>query len=608
MRLMRSAFVLFVVPLVVGQEAADPQERFLQHVRFLASDELEGRGTGEPGNAKAAGYLASQFQLLGLEPAGDQGTFRQTFPVAVGMKPGADNRLVVLRGDEEQTLEYGVAFTPFSFSGSGAVEGDAVFAGYGAVLADGSYDDYADIDPKGRVVIVLRDGPESGAFATPAGEDARLLLTKARHAWSRGAAALVVVNDPRAHGGDADRLLPFRQGGGVESYALPALHLTGAAARAAIPDLDLGALQKVIDGDLKPRSRPIDGTRLRLRTDVERERRNVDNVLGRIPAGDAKEVVVLGAHFDHLGRGHQGGSTAPDRLGEIHNGADDNASGTAGLLEVARGLTGRRETLKRSVLFAAFNGEELGLLGSRHLVEHFPGSIENVAAMVNLDMIGRAVNGRVSVIGVGTSPGFAKLVEDANARAEAKLQLALVQGSSGGFGGSDHMSFTPKRIPVLFFFTGAHADYHKPTDDVEKLEAGAAVRVLAVVTEVIERLATAPERPPFVEPARDPHAAAPGSGGVGGFGASLGTVPEYGYEGPGVKLGGVSAGGAAEKAGLKAGDVLTGFDDLKIGTIYDFTNALRSRKPGEKVRVKVLRDGKELALEATLGRRHGGAR
>jgi hypothetical protein len=241
-------------------------------------------------------------------------------------------------------------------------------------------------------------------------------------------------------------------------------------------------------------------------------------------------------------------------------------------------------------------------------VEHFPGPIEDVAAMVNLDMIGRAREGRVSVIGTGTSPGFSKLVEEAHARADAKLQLALVPGSSGGFGGSDHMSFTPKRIPVLFFFTGAHPDYHKPSDDVEKLDVGSTIRVLAVVTEVVASLATAPERPPFAEPARDPHAAAPGSGGVGGFGASLGTVPEYGYEGPGVKLGGVTAGGAAEKAGLRAGDVLTAFGDLKIGTIYDFTNALRSGKPGEKVRLKVLRDGKELELEATLGRRGGGAR
>ncbi|OFW40046.1 MAG: hypothetical protein A3F70_09015 [Acidobacteria bacterium RIFCSPLOWO2_12_FULL_67_14] len=319
----------------------------------------------------------------------------------------------------------------------------------------------------------------------------------------------------------------------------------------------------------------------------------VRNVIAALPGRDPAlrdQWVVVGAHYDHLGLGERG-SLAPSQRGQIHHGADDNASGTSGVLELARLAATRTRGFRRSVLFATFAGEELGLLGSSHFANHPTVPAGAMAAMINMDMIGRPRNGRVFVGGVGTSPVLRPWLDELNRRVGLQLDY-----SDSGFGSSDHTSFTVKHVPVLFFFSGLHGDYHKPTDTSDKIDARGARRVLSLVYLMMERLATDPARPEWTAVAES----APSGGGGAGYGPYFGSIPDFGDAGGGVLFADVRPGSPAAKAGLRAGDLLVEFDGTPVQNLYDFTYALRAKKPGDAVRVVVRRNDMPVAATVLL--------
>jgi hypothetical protein len=304
--------------------------------------------------------------------------------------------------------------------------------------------------------------------------------------------------------------------------------------------------------------------------------------------------VVIGAHYDHLGRGNFD-SLAPSQIGQIHPGADDNASGTAGVLELARLLSPQRGQLKRSILFMNFAGEELGLLGSAGWVKTPTRPLAKAVAMINMDMIGRIRDNKVYIGGVGTGSTFKAVLEQAQKEKPFKVEY-----SAGGYSSSDHTSFVSKKIPVLFFFSGLHSDYHRPSDTWDKINAPSAARLLDLVEDVAVQLANASEPPAFQVVAEEKP---PGGGGGSGYGPYFGSIPDFGQEVSGVKFSDVKPNSPAAKAGLKAGDILVQFGDKPIKNLYDFTDALRRSKVGDVVEVKVMRDGQPITASVKLEQR-----
>ena len=398
----------------------------------------------------------------------------------------------------------------------------------------------------------------------------------------RGAVAVLIAVHPDQ---EEEPLLAFDAGRTAEAN-VPALMIKGTVTEALVPgyaglvaELDLG--HRVDRDDVPARH-------ARVQADVLRETGTAHNVLARLPGRRAERTLVVGAHFDHLGRGGPG-SLARDSVGEIHNGADDNASGTAVVLEIARCLAaGPRPD--GDVVFALWSAEELGLLGSEYWAEHPTVALADVRANLNLDMVGRADDGAVQVLGAGTSAELAAWLEEAGPRAGLELQVSL---SGQGVGGSDHQTFLKREIPALHFFSGVHVDYHKPSDDADKFEADGARRVASLVLDLVTHMQAVPVLAYVAPPPSD---AAP----RGGFRTRFGSVPEYSYQGEGLLLAGTSAGGPAERAGLLKGDILQAIDDLELEGIGDFMYALNAHKPGDVVLVRYLRDGEEREVLVTL--------
>lgn len=574
----------------------DPQ-RYLDHVKILASPELEGRGVGTAGLEKAARYIADQFRSLGLTPPASEG-YLQAFPVTTNARLGAENEFVYNLHGEEHRLKLNEDFVPVNFSASGRASGSVVFVGYGITAPEYHYDDYAGLDVRGKFVLVLRHEPqesdEKSPFAGKLLTSHAQLWSKAVNAKQRGAVGVILVHDRANHAGEAEELERFGRTAGPAAAGILFVQVRSEIAQTwlAIAGKKLEDLQKEIDQDLKPRSFELpEKLRLTLGVDVQRETRTVHNVAAYLP-GRSPEYAVIGAHYDHLGLGEQF-SLAPQEAGKPHPGADDNASGVAGMLELARWLALQPKP-KRGVLFIAFAGEELGLLGSRYWVDNPLLPLENAIAMINLDMIGRLRDGKVYVGGASTGSGFRDLLE----RLMPRHKLTADFSGSFDAGSSDHTSFLSRRIPVLFFFSGLHPDYHKPTDTWEKINAAGAAKLLRAVGDLVLHLLNAPDRPQFVAP---PTPAAPAGGR--GYGAWFGSVPDFTENPKGLRFADVREGSPAYKAGLRAGDILFEFDGKPVQNLYDFTYLLRGKKPGDEVTVKVYRGEEVLQVRVLLGER-----
>ncbi len=559
-------------------ESAD---RFIGHVQFLAADEREGRGIGSKGLRDASDMVQQKLAAFGAEPGMPNNAWRQSFDVTTEVKLGATTKLEL-----DGKVIAGTDFAPMPFSASKTVSAGIVSVGYGLVDAEAKLDDYRGKSVKGKIVLVRRFVPNDTTLGPTA--QARLgdLRFKALLARTRGAVGMIVYDAGTATTTKAAPVVD-------EEAPLPRLVTDGMAdliSGGADVGIPLIVVKRAAAKELEKGAH-----KAKLTVALEPVRTSTDNVVGVIRAGAATKlpgVIVIGAHLDHLGMG--GGSNALDpKVIAPHNGADDNASGVAALLEVTAALGKRKGELQRDVYVVAFSGEEEGDLGSAHYVRN-PPTKEPVFAMLNLDMVGRMRNNMLHVNGAESAKEWHGLVEPACGSA----RVACTIGGSG-YGPSDHMAFYVAGIPVLFFFTGNHLDYHTATDDADKINAAGGARVAMVVTEVAAALAVRKDALTYVKTA--PKTVA---GDMRRAGASLGTVPSYSEDAnqpPGVILSDVIPEGAAAKAGLKAGDRIVQVGTVEIRNINDLMFVLQTAKPGTDVKVTFVREGKVQSANATYG-------
>ena len=568
----------------------------LRIVRELADPWLEGRGVGTAGLEQAADLVEQEMRALGLGPCGDDGGWDQPFEVTTGAEVGRPTSLAL----DGTVHPAGGAFEPLGFSTNGTLTAPVVFAGYGITAPGYDYDDYAGLEVRDRIVLVLTNEPGEldstsrfdGTVNTPFAE----LRTKAINAREHGAMGLLVVNGPRWHGGEPVRK-PRGDGQGYMSSGLVAAWLGDSLGDALMrhAGTSLSAAQSAIDSLGRPRGFPIADS-VTVTVTLTRTRARIRNVVGRLPGRDTTRVLVVGAHYDHLGYGGEHSLRPDERV--LHPGADDNASGTAALLGVARLLEARVRRGWRpehDILFAAFTGEEMGVVGSSHFVDRPPRPLASIETMLNLDMVGRLKADKLMVMGAGTAEEFPALLENTNHGAGFDLKT-----SSDGYGPSDHSSFYKRQVPVLMLFTGAHADYHRPTDTWDKIDEQGLWRVTCFAAALVESLDARP-RPHYLKAKAD--SATGRIGGGGGYGAYLGTIPDFSQTEGGVLLSGVREGSPAQQAGLVQGDVIVKFDDVRIDNLYDYAYALRSRKPGQTVRLTIQHAGNQMEVAVTLGKR-----
>jgi len=580
-------------PVPVASRAGASATELLEIVRTLAAAEMAGRATGSPGMERAAHYIASEFERVGLQPGGDAGSYFQTFDVVTGIRLGDGNRLRLQQGEGAQEFQIGRDFTPFSFSDSGEAQGEVVFAGYGITAPEIPYDDYAGLDATGKIVLLLTGDPRERDPESPFRRPEAYRYTEVRYkvlnAREHGASGVILVTNPLAHGDEPERLFAFRGITSVSQSGILAVNALRSVAEAILARTgrSLGELQAGIDRDLKSRSFLIAGTTVEIHARLIREHGQAWNVIGSLRGTNPAlrdQAVVVGAHYDHLGYGGET-SLAPSRYGEIHPGADDNASGVAGVIGLARMLAAAGGA-RRTIVFVAFAGEEMGLLGSAHYVRAPSVPLERTVAMLNMDMIGRLREDRLYVFGVDTGKEFREVLEGAN-----RATVLRLRASGDGYGPSDHTPFYAKDRPVLFFFTGPHEDYHRPSDTPDKINAAGMERVLRLIAGVLREVANGPAPISFVRAA--PSSPPQARGSSGGYGPYFGMVPEFGQPEEGVKLGGVRAGSPAEKAGLKTGDLILRFDGKVVRNLEDFVFVLRSKRAGDRVEV-VYQRGNEI--------------
>ena len=657
--------LLLLTSQAAAQTASRPSpveaERLRRHVTYLASDKLEGRRTGTGGAEEAARYVAEEFARAGLAPGAENAaTFQagptradaklkgylQDFPYVAGVELGGGNALTATRradltGGTPFAVDFkpGEDWMPLGFGSNAKAEGPVVFAGYGITAAEQSYDDYKAADVRDKIALALAgtpDGDNPHSRFTRTGEP----RFKAAAARAAGARALVLIASEERFADERLSRLRFDNSGGDAGIPVVVVSRQAAAKMLGLGGVDrLTAVEtaarllttpaKVFEqGTDLGRPQPLN---LSVTTDVARRNAPAANVVGVLEGSDPKlrdEAIVVGAHYDHLGRGGEGSLAA--REGEVHHGADDNASGTAALIELARLLSQERARMRRTVVFVAFGGEEEGLIGSSFYVQHPARPVEQTVAMLNMDMIGRLREGALNVGGVGTSDVWRDVVARANASLDVKVvpagaggaapspstarpaAMPVVRGADGnvvataapaerfnlrlsedGYGPSDHSSFYSKRVPVLFFFTGSHEDYHKPSDTADRVNYDGEARIVEFVRGIIYELQAAERRPAFAL------AKSEGPTRSTGFRVYLGTIPTYGDSADGLKLEGVREGSPAQAAGLTAGDLIVKLAGRDVRNVYDYTQALSEMKAGQEYEVELMRAGQRLKLRIT---------
>ena len=564
-------FVIVVAALLLSSLAALAQQQALepsasklqQHVSYLASDALDGRRTGTPGANDAARYIAGEFSRAGLTPANGKmerkpraiiASYLQTFPYVGRVELGKNNVLSI----SGETFRAGEDWMPLGISANQTLDLTGIVnAGYGITANELNHNDYKGTYSKTQVAVIQKgtpDGDNPHSRFTSAGQ----LRFKVAAAQSAGVGALLIISSEEDLKNDALARLQYDNAG-----------------LAGIP---VAVISKQTAEKL------ANAKQLKLTTDVVRAEVPAYNVVGVLEGSDPvlkNETIILGAHYDHLGRGGDG-SLAP-RSGEIHHGADDNASGTAGLIELARVFGAQRPKLKRTLIFIAFGGEEEGLLGSNYYVNHPLVPLDKTIAMINMDMIGRMKDSKLMIGGVGTATEWRPLL--------AKTDFSLTL-SDDGFGPSDHSSFYGKQIPVLFFFTGTHNDYHKPSDTFDKINYNDEARILNLVARIVRDIDAADKRLTYTTTKSAPPR-------TGGFRVYLGTIPNYADTNDGLLLDGVRDDSPAAKGGLKAGDRIVKIGNTDVKNVYDYTQALGEMKAGQEYVFEVMRGTEKLILKIT---------
>jgi hypothetical protein len=675
----RKTFQLLLVALLGAsalvaqqpQSASAPEiKKLREHIEYLASPELEGRRTGTKGATAASVYIAGEFNKYGLECPEPRAKCHQAsnkhlgymrdFPYVAGVELGKTNAMTfttvggeTARATRAPTLDLriGEDWMPLAWSANASVESAPVtYVGYGITAAELKHDDYAGADVKGRIALAFAGTPDGD---NPHGSYARFadLRFKAAAARDHGARALLIV--AREDNFKDDKLARLRVNESVASgdAGIPVVVISRQVARRVVemeaaPLVTFEKLEKELSeqpqsaqdktetektesGARANHSKMLRNAAFRLTTEIVRREAPAANVVGILEGSDAKlknEVIVIGAHYDHLGRGGQGSLAA--REGEIHHGADDNASGVAGLLELARTFAADRKSIRRTLVFIAFSGEEEGLLGSSFYVRNPALPLAQTVAMINLDMIGRMRENKLNVGGVGTSAEWKKWIERANhdlnlsvtatgtpassqdgaaggvpvvvaangqtiVRANPGERFALTM-TEDGFGPSDHASFYAKQTPVLFFWTGTHEDYHKPSDTADRINYEGEQKIVAFVRDIVRAVDASDARPTYTLAKSDAAA-----GRSTGFRVYLGTIPNYAETSDGMKLDAVREDSPAAKAGLRAGDVIVRLAGRDVRNVYDYTYALGEMKAGVEYEVEVMRAGERLKLKLT---------
>ncbi len=617
-------------------------DRIHQVIEYLASDALEGRRTGTPGANDAAHYIAGEFNRYGLRPGmqmarpartrgENQARYLQPFPYIAGVELGKNTFIAVNPGKADDIAQFivGEDWMPLGFSSNGDLKSSAaVFVGYGITDAALQYNDYPAVT-SGKIALAISGTPDGD---NPHGKFARYqeVRWKAIAAKNAGARGILIISSEAGLKDDPLSRLHFDNSGGEAGIPVivvsrkMAIRLLGGNDVAKITELET-AYGKVLAQQLAkenaayglaamPDSNIVPVAQLSFNISVNVIRRQAPsfNVVGILSGSDPKlkdEAIVIGAHYDHLGRGGEG-SLAP-REGEIHHGADDNASGVAGLIELARRLSTQNPKPRRTIVFIAFSGEEEGLIGSSYYVKHPVVPLSNSVAMINMDMIGRLKDNKIIIGGVGTAQELRTWIENANTfgglaslpvqgfnRKSVNETLGETTGFSltlneDGYGPSDHSSFYAKQVPVLFFWTGNHEDYHKPSDTADRINYVGEARVVSFIAKVIGGLDRFDKRPTYTVAKSD------SQGRSTGFRVYLGTIPNYADSNDGLKLDGVRDDSPASKAGLKADDKIVKMAGREVKNVYDYTYALGEMKAGQEYEVEIVRGSERLTLKIT---------
>lgn len=655
-----------VAILAIGAFAQQPTattqpsvERLRAHIEYLASDKLEGRRTGSPGAHLAAEYIAREFSRYGLRrsigydtagmsilEADSPNRYLQKFPYVAGVELGKKNALTInvvsgnspetqgsFKTQSSETPRVGEDWMPLGFSSNGEIQNaNYIFVGYGITAAELKYDNYAGHSLKDTVAIALSGTPDGdnphSQFARY--EDPRWKAIAARNA---GAKALFII--AREEKFNDERLSRLRYDNSAGDAGLPVIVISMQMAARLFPSGSPKDVVSMLAQAAKDNSKvaPTPGGTLSVSIDIVRREVEATNVIGILDGSDPtlkNEVIVIGAHYDHLGRGGEG--SLAQREGEIHHGADDNASGVAGVLELARLFKSQKLRPRRTIVFMAFSGEEEGLLGSNYYVNHPIMPLANTVTMLNMDMIGRMKDNKLVIGGVGTSAEWRQLIAAANAperirvavtpaspedmprpvRTVSRPAIPTVTGTNGnpvvtlafekpfdltlnedGFGPSDHSSFYAKQVPVLFFWTGTHDDYHKPSDTADKINYEDEARIVNLVQRVIYDVDNSDKRPAYAV------AKSESTGRSMGFRVYLGTIPNYADASDGLLLDGVRDDSPAAKAGLKAGDKVVKLAGRDVRNVQDYTFALGEMKAGQEYEVEVMRAGERIKLVIT---------
>lgn len=620
----------------VSAQTAKPTEaeaNIRKHLVYLASDQLEGRRTGETGATSAAGYVANMFAQYKLKPGISQtnakgkatGNFLQPFPYISGVSmadSGNTFTLDVAKNDgQKMTFDGNAGFKPVGFSPNGEISNSQiVFVGYGVSAAEQNYDDYKNLDVRGKVVIAFDGTPDSGNPRSPF--QRFNAYAKAKIAKDKGASGLLLITREKTLENDSLAVMKYDQTTG--EAALPTLIVSRktAADIFGTSETKVGDIENILSSNGDAAFRVIVEINTKaivgFKVNLVKKQTEAYNVIGILEGNDPvlkKEAIVIGAHYDHLGKGGQG-SLAVNST-EIHHGADDNASGTSALIELARQFAKEKKN-KRTIIFIAFGGEEEGLLGSKFYVNNPIFPLDKTVAMFNMDMIGRLREEKLNVGGIGTASEWKNLVEgkntigNVNAGGNEKTitQITInspqtgkseiirnfpnfnLQLSEDGFGPSDHASFYGKQIPVLFFFTGTHEDYHKPSDTSEKINYAGVLKIANYVSELVKTVDANTTKPTYKV------AQSSGTGeGRRSFNVSLGTVPGYGDSTDGMLIDGVRADSPADKAGLKSGDKIVKLAGKDVRNVQDYMVVLGDLKAGEEYKIVIMRGGEKMTLK-----------
>ncbi len=595
MRLNKYIFVVLSLwvatnPLpVCGQtiEAEITVAELQQHISYLASDELKGRRSGSAEAILAAEYIKKEFAASGLQLLGEQGF--QTFEVLIALVPGPNNALSV----DGEKMTPGLDFNPLGFSENSTLKADVVFAGYGFDFSTDSlaWHDYEGLDVNGKWVLILRDGPESGAGNDPYGPY-RSLRKKVQTAKDLGAGGILFVSGAKTDVEDA--LLQVNADQGAVAVGLPVLHITRRVADKILTSQShtVTGLEEALVQTSKPASLTLP-VQVEAQSEILRQMGETHNVVAMLPGSDPvlqDQYVIIGAHYDHLGMGGPGsGSRRPDTLA-VHNGADDNASGVAAVLELAEKMAAHRQEINRSIVFIAFAAEEMGTIGSKYFTENPLVDIRKIQIMINLDMVGRfnEETRAFNIGGTGTAPDLAETVQSLANQHNLKPTL-----SPEGYGPSDHAAFYGKDLSVLFFMTSIGETYHTPDDDIETLNLPGEKTVADFVYETAVTLANRPEKLTFQEagPKSQP---APSRR----FKVTLGIMPDFTASGiKGLRADMVMPDRPASRAGMKKGDIIVAMEGKPVNDIYEYMNRLADFQPGQRISIEILRNGvKEIVI------------